>query len=82
MDVKLKSKTHLLNTFFDYWLSLFARFASKFLKSDNMTLKKFWGKKSNNMSKNAEFYADFKSIKRDFKMHQKSYKQNKFDEHE
>ncbi len=32
--------------------------------------------------KNAEFYADFKSVNKIQKMHQKSYKQNKFDKHE
>jgi hypothetical protein len=37
MDAKLKSKTHLLNTFF-------ARLASKFSKSANMLKIKFVGK--------------------------------------
>jgi hypothetical protein len=33
-------------------------------------------------SKNAEFHADFKSVGKVKKIHQKSYKKNKFDEHE
>ncbi len=41
MDAKLKSKTHLLKTFFDFLNRFFARLASKFSKSANMTKKNF-----------------------------------------
>jgi hypothetical protein len=37
MVAKLKSKTHLLKTFFDFFEPFFARLASKFEKSTNMT---------------------------------------------
>ncbi len=37
MGVKLKSKAHLLNTFFKFFGPFFARLASKFEKSTNMT---------------------------------------------
>jgi hypothetical protein len=37
MDVKLKSKTHLQNTFFLFFEPFFARLASKIEKSANMT---------------------------------------------
>jgi hypothetical protein len=39
MGAKLKSKTHLRTTFFDF-LNGFARLASQFEKSTNMTFKK------------------------------------------
>ncbi len=61
----------------------FAHLASKFGKSANMTPKKFFVKKSKKISKNAEFHADFESVKKvDNKCTKKSYKKNKFDEHE
>jgi hypothetical protein len=41
MGAKLKSKTHLLNTLFDFW-AVFVRSASKFAKSANMTQKIFF----------------------------------------
>jgi hypothetical protein len=76
MGAKLKSKTHLQNTFFDF-LSRFLRVWSKFEKSTNVTLKKYF------FEKNEEFHADFESVKKVVKKcTQKSYKQNKFDEHE
>ncbi len=37
MGVKFKSKTHLLNTFYFIFGAVFARLASKFEKSTNMT---------------------------------------------
>jgi hypothetical protein len=37
MGAKFKSKTHLQNTFFDFFKPFFARLASKFSKSANMT---------------------------------------------
>jgi hypothetical protein len=52
MGAKLKSKTHLPNTFFDF-LSCYLR-VSKFSRSANMT-KKY-------ISKNTEFHADFESV--------------------
>ncbi len=83
MGAKLKSKTHLLNTFFD--------FLSRFLRVWRQSLKKIliWPKKkifffkSKKVSKNAEFHADFESVEKVVKKcTKKSYKQNKFDEHE
>ncbi len=83
MGAKLKSKTHLLNTFFD--------FLSRFLRVWLQSLKKvliwpktnFFLKKSKKVSKNAEFYADFESVEKVIKnAPKKSNKQNKFDEHE
>jgi hypothetical protein len=48
-----------------------------------MTFKNFFGKKSKMVSKNAEFHADFKSVETVLnKCTKKSYKQNKFEEHE
>ncbi len=55
MGAKLKSKTHLINTFF-------ARLASKFKKV------LIWPKKISflikKVSKNAEFHADFESVEK------------------
>jgi hypothetical protein len=39
MGAKLKSKTHLQNMFFYFFDAFFARLASKFSKSANMTKK-------------------------------------------
>ncbi len=64
MGAKLKSKTHLLNTFFWFFEPFFARLASKFKKSTNMTKKNFFCKKSKKVSKNAEFHADFESVEK------------------
>jgi hypothetical protein len=58
MGAKLKSKTHLLNTFFWFFEPFFARLASKFEKSTNMA------KKQNLCQKKAEFHADFESIEK------------------
>jgi hypothetical protein len=63
MGAKLKSKTHLLNTFFDF-LSLFGAFGFKVWKNTNMAQKKFFLKKSIKVSKNAEFHADFESVEK------------------
>jgi hypothetical protein len=41
MGEKLKSKTHLQNTFFDFLSRFFVRLASKFSKSANMTQRIF-----------------------------------------
>jgi hypothetical protein len=41
----------------------FARLASKFEKSTNMTVKKNFWEKSKKVLKNAELQADFKSVK-------------------
>jgi hypothetical protein len=57
MDAKLKSKTHLLNTFFD----LLSRFLRVLLQSwKKCYYDKFLDNKSRKMSKNEEFHADFK----------------------
>ncbi len=60
MGSKLKSKTHLLNTFF--WF--FEPLASKFEKSTNITLKIFFCEKIKKVSKSAEFHADFESVEK------------------
>ncbi len=39
MSAKLKSKTHLLNTCFDFFEPFFARLASKFFKTQNFFFK-------------------------------------------
>jgi hypothetical protein len=57
MGAKLKSKAHLLNTFFDFFEPFFARLTSKFEISTNMTYKIFFEKKS-------EFHADFESVEK------------------
>ncbi len=62
MGAKLKSKTHLLNTFFDF-LSRFLRIWLQRLKKILKWSKKiFFLKKSKKVSKNAEFHADFESV--------------------
>jgi hypothetical protein len=61
MGAKLKSKTHLLNRFFNFFLPFFAHLASKFPKSANMTPNFFLSKK---ILKNAEFHADFVSVEK------------------
>jgi hypothetical protein len=45
MGAKLKSKTHLQNTFFNFLSRFFARLASKFEKSTDMGEKKFFFEK-------------------------------------
>jgi hypothetical protein len=42
MGAKLKSKTHLLNTFFDFLSRFFPRLASKVEKSTTMSQKKIF----------------------------------------
>ncbi len=63
MGAKLKSKTHLLNTFFDF-LSRFLRFWLQSLKKVLIWPKKnfFWKKIKKGV--NAEFHADFKSVEK------------------
>jgi hypothetical protein len=81
MGAKLKSKTHLQNRFFDF-LSRFLRVWLQSLKKILFLKKKFFFK-SKKVSKNAEFDADFESVEKVVKKcTKKSYKQNKFDEHE
>jgi hypothetical protein len=64
MGAKLKSKTHLLNRFFDF-LSCFLRvWLESFLKSANMTQKIFVVEKIVKDIKNAEFNADFESVEK------------------
>ncbi len=82
MGAKLKSKTHLQNTLFDF-LSRFLRVWLQSLKKVPIWPNNFFLKKSKKVSKNAEFHADFESVKKVVKnAPKKSYKQNKFDEHE
>jgi hypothetical protein len=52
MGEKLKSKTHLLNTFFLFLELFFARLASKFSKSSKMTKQIFEKSKSNQKTQN------------------------------
>ncbi len=73
MGAKLKSKTHLQNTFFD--------FLSRFLRVLLQSLKFFFLNQKG--VKISEFHADFESVENVVKKcTKKSYKQNKFDEHE
>ncbi len=78
MGAKLKSKTHLLNTVF--W-AVFCAFGFKVCKKCLIWPKQiFFDKKSEKISKNAEFHADFEKVEKNAP--KKSYKQKKFDEHE
>jgi hypothetical protein len=81
MFAKFKSKTHLLNIYFDFW----CRFLCVWLQSFKKILigpKKICWKKIKNGIKNAEFHADFKFVEKVLnKCTKKSYKQNKFEEH-
>ncbi len=80
MGAKFKSKTHLLDTFLSL-APLFARLASKFEKSTNMTFNKFL-KKITKVSKTQNFTPVSNPLKKLLKNNsQKSYMQNKFDEH-
>ncbi len=84
MGAKLKSKTHLLNTFFDF-LSNFLRVWLQSLKKVQIRPKKiFCFEKIKKMCKKTQnFMLILNPLKRLLKnAHKKSYKQNKFDEHE
>ena len=60
-----------------------AHLQSKCTKSANKSKKNFVLKNSIQVSKNAEFHADFESVEKVVnKCTKKSYKQNKFDERE
>ncbi len=64
MGAKLKSKTHLLDTFFDF-LSRFLRIWLQSLKKVLIwPKKKYFFEKSEKVSKNAEFHADFESVEK------------------
>ncbi len=62
MGANLKSKTHWLNTFFDF----LSRFLRIWLQSLKKVLiwhkKKLFEKNKKKLSKNAEFHADFESV--------------------
>ncbi len=62
MGAKLKSKTHLLNTFLIFW-DFFLMFGFKVFKKC-LYDKKIVLKKSKKISKNTEFLADFKSVEK------------------
>jgi len=55
MGAKLKSKTHLLNDFFLFFEPFFARLASKFEKSTNMTKKIFFCENQKRCQKTQNF---------------------------
>jgi hypothetical protein len=78
MGAKLKSKIHLQNTFFE---PFFARLASEFSKSVNMTKKTFFLKIKQDI-KTQDFTLISNPLKKLLKNAPKSYKQNKFDEYE
>jgi hypothetical protein len=80
MGAKLKYKTHLLNMFFYFFEPFFARLAWKFSKSANMINKKNLNQKRYQNTQNFTLISN--PLKKLLKMHKKSYKQNKFDEHE
>ncbi len=63
MGAKLKSKTHLQNTFLIFW-AVFCAFRFKVWKKYKYGQKKFFLNKSKKVSKNAEFHADFESVKK------------------
>ncbi len=83
MGAKLKSKTHLLDTFFDF----LSRFLRVWLQSLKKVLiwpkKKLFLKKSKKVSKTQNFTLISNPLKKLLKnAPKKSYKQNKFYEHE
>ncbi len=82
MGAKLKSKTHFQNMFFDF-LSLFWHVWLQSLKKVLIwTLKKIFLQKFQKVIKKRS-HADFESVEKVVKKStKKSYKQNKFDEHE
>jgi hypothetical protein len=70
MDAKLKSKKHLLNTFFDF-LSHFLRVWLQSIQKVLIRPKNFFWKKSKKISKNTEFHAAFESVDKVIKNAQK-----------
>jgi hypothetical protein len=83
MGAKLKSKTHLLNTFFDF-LSRFLRICSQSSKKVLIWRQKklFW-QNQKMCQKTQNFTLISNPLKKFWKnAPKKSYKQNKFDEHE
>ncbi len=83
MGAKLKSKTHLPDTFFDF----LSRFLRVWLQSLKKVLiwpqKNFFLKKLKKVSKTQNFTLISNLLKKLWKNAlKKSYKQNKFDEHE
>jgi hypothetical protein len=84
MGAKLKSKTHLQNMFFDF-LSRFLRVWLQSLKKVLMWPKKFFffAKNRKRCQKTQNFTQISNPLKKLWKnAPKKSYKQNKFDEHE
>ncbi len=63
MGAKLKSKTHLINKFFDF-LSRFLRVWLQSLKKVLIWPIKNFFEKIKKVSKNAEFHADFESVEK------------------
>ncbi len=83
MGAKLKSKTHLQNTFFDF-LSRFLRVLLQSLKKVLIWPKKnFFWKNPKRCQKTQNSTLILNPLKKFLKnAPKKSYKQNKFDEHE
>jgi hypothetical protein len=79
MGAKLKSMTHLLNTFFDF-LSRFCAFGFKVIKKCEYEKKILFLSKKTSKTQNFKLISD--PLKKLLKMHTKSYTQIKFDEHE
>jgi hypothetical protein len=68
MGTKLKSKTHLQYTFFDFLSGFLCVWLQSFQKVLILT-KKIFGQKSKKISKNAKFHADFESVEKGVQMH-------------
>ncbi len=83
MGAKLKSKTHLQNTFFDF-LSRFLRICSQSSKKVQIWPKKFFFLQNRKRCQNTQTFTLISNpLKKLWKnAPQKSYKQNKFDEQE
>ncbi len=82
MGAKLKSKTHLLNTFFDF-VSRFLRVLLQSFQKVIICPKKNVNQKRYQQSKNPEFHAGFEYVEKVVKKCIiKSYKISKFEEHE
>jgi hypothetical protein len=83
MGAKLKSKTHLQNTFFDFFSRFLRVWLQSLKKVQIWPLKNFFEKFVKGVKKrkiSRWFRIRWKCFKK--MHHKKSYKKNKFDEHE